>query len=98
MDAFNLKKEFMSYSALLLAKKEYENASKTILVISQSNKLKGFGECVNNFVYDRVVFACKAGIERPSTSKGIRNSSTYKKNCPFTVSDEFYFIQCFYIT
>lgn len=43
-------------------------------------------ECGKRFVYQRIVLQCKAGPERKCESKGIRNSSTIKKNCPVKVS------------
>lgn len=33
------------------------------------------------FVYDRVTLFCKAGKERPTESKGLREAFTMKKNC-----------------
>lgn len=85
MDSFQLNKQFDNFESLLAAKKQYESASNTILVIESSHKLKGDGDFVNSQVYDRLSYVCKAGKERPISSKGIRPSFTYKAGCPFKV-------------
>lgn len=85
MNAFEVDKTFDTFEAVLLAKKNYEQASNTVLVITGSNLLKGDGDFVKSKVYDRLVFECKAGTERKPRGKGIRSSSTYKLNCPFKV-------------
>ena len=81
MEAFAVNREFNSYADLCTAKKSYEDASKSILVIGSSLKVKGEEGFVNTMVYQRIIFHCKAGKERQIKSKGLRKSSTYKKNC-----------------
>lgn len=76
---------FNSFKKLMKKKKEYEIATKNLLVIGDSHRLKGDGLFQEKFVYDRLRLNCKAGKERPCQSKGIRKSSTYKKGCPATV-------------
>lgn len=87
MNCFENNQTFDNCGSLLIAKKNYEQASNTILSITGSHKLKGDGEFVKLMVYDRINFGCKADLERPSSSKGIRATSTYKMNCPFMVSN-----------
>lgn len=60
MNAFEVDKTFDTFEAVLLAKKNYEQASNTVLVITGSNLLKGDGDFVKSKVYDRLVFECKA--------------------------------------
>jgi hypothetical protein len=83
---FLVNTEFPDYKTFLETKKLYEEQSKTILVVSECRKLKGPEDFSKKFVYDRVIFVCKAGFERPSQSKGYRTSSTLKKNCPVKVA------------
>lgn len=85
MDIFQLNKKFDDYKSLLAAKTEYEKASNTILTTETSHLLQGEGDFVISRKYERISYVCKAGKERPSQSKGIRQSSTYKSNCPFKV-------------
>lgn len=93
-DAFNTKMEFFQvnsqfndYKSVMEMKKKYEKASNSLLYkedcVFLPDRESEFGK---RFVYQRLVLRCKAGPERPSQSKGIRNSSTYKKNCPVKVS------------
>lgn len=86
MASFALKTEYNSWKEVLQAKKLYEENSKTILSIRKSEKLKGSSELNDRLIYQRVFFQCKAGSERPATSRGHRKSSTYKKGCPVKVS------------
>lgn len=85
MNSFELGKQFDDYKSLLVAKQEYEKASNTILTTETSHFLQGEGDFVTSRKYERIGYGCKAGKERPSQSKGIRKSSTYKSNCPFKV-------------
>lgn len=78
--------EFESYQALLDAKRRYEAASRTILVVDDCKKIKVACEVAERLVYHRIVYKCKAGDERASESKGIRQTATYKKNCSVKVS------------
>lgn len=89
MDTFELNKKFDDYKSLLTAKKNYENASNTILTTESSHFLRSDSESdfVKSMIYDRISYQCKAGKERPSKSKNIRQSSTYKSNCPFKVEN-----------
>lgn len=86
--AFVLNTEFDDWKKVLEAKKMYEDTTKTLLTIEGSEKLKGSSELNDRLVYAKVIFQCKAGTERPSQSKGIRASSTYKKNCPVKVTSK----------
>lgn len=85
MENLNVDKEYSSYAEFLVAKEAYQVASNSVLVVNDSMKLKGDGEFVKVMVYQRFELRCKAGKERPSSSKGLRNSSTYKKNCSVKV-------------
>lgn len=85
MESFHLGKEFANFDEVLQAKKNYEQASNTILSICGSNLLKGNGDFVKSKKYYRLCFECKAGKERKPKSQGIRATSTYKVNCPFKV-------------
>lgn len=85
MDNFIIGKQFLSYVSLLEAKKEYEVASNTLLVKEDCRKLKGDGNFVSKFVYQYLVFECKAGKERRIESLGLRKTSTIKRNCPVKV-------------
>lgn len=82
MDFFAVGNEFNDFASLKEKKKQYEVATHNLLTISNSHKLKGDGHFQQTFVYDRLELGCKAGKERPTVSKGIRESQTYKKNCP----------------
>lgn len=85
MDTFQLNNKFDDYESLLAAKKNYEQASNTILTTDSSHFLQGDGDFVKSRKYEWISYACKAGKERQSQSKNIRQSSTYKSNCPFKV-------------
>lgn len=86
MNVFAVGTEFTDKASVFEAKKNYEEASKTLLSISGCHKLKTSDDVSKKFVYDRVEFSCKAGIERKSQSKGLRQSSTYKMGCPVKVN------------
>lgn len=86
MDYFSLNKEFDSYEALIETKKAYENATNNLLVIVGSHVLKGYGDFKDKMKYERLILGCKAGKERLTQSKGLRNSSTYKMGCPVKVN------------
>lgn len=86
MEYFSLNKEFDDFESLLAAKKSYERATNTILVTGSSKILIGDGELKRKLIYEKTIYYCKAGAERPSSSHGIRASSTYKKGCPVKVS------------
>lgn len=85
MEHFTLNQEFTDFESVLKAKKIYEEASNTVLTISSSKPIVGDGELKTKFVYERLLYGCKAGTERPTSSKGLRASSTYKKGCPVKV-------------
>lgn len=84
--AFVVDQEFDSFEDLLKTKKEYEVANNIVLVRRDTHLLKGEGDIVKKIMYSRLSLQCKAGKERPSESKGMRKSSTLKKNCPMRVS------------
>lgn len=92
---FAVNKEFDNFEHVLKAKKKYESENKVVLVIRDSHKLKGDSDIVKKCIYDRLSLHCKAGKERPTKSKGIRMSSTFKKNCPMKVIVIILFI-CFF--
>ncbi len=81
---------FHSHEEFLSAKREYEEASKTVLVFSKAENLKSTDSMSQLFKYQRFILSCKAGRERPCQSKGIRKSSTIKRNCTFEVSLSIY--------
>lgn len=83
---FALNTQFDDWKKVLETKKLYEESSKTVLTIRKCDKLKGTSELNDKIVYERVTLHCKAGHERPSQSRGFRESSTYKKNCPVKVT------------
>lgn len=85
MEFFALDSKFDSFKALTAKKKEYEVATNNLLVISDAHKVKGDGPFKEKFVDERLTLSCKAGEERPTESKGLRESKTYKKNCPVKV-------------
>lgn len=85
MDVFKLNKEFNNFDEVLRAKIDYEKAHNVVLTKSDCHKLKGEGDLVRNIVYYRLSLQCKAGKERKSEAKGMRQSSTFKKNCPMKV-------------
>lgn len=85
MDFFYLNKEFNSFEEVLIAKSGYEKANNAVLSKTDCHKLKGDGDLVKNMIYQRLSLSCKAGKERKSKSKGIRQVSTIKKNCPMKV-------------
>lgn len=86
MNGLDVNTIFDNYEDLRRAIKEYECTSNTLLVIDDCCKLKGAGEFVVSMVYSRLQLKCKAGTERPSQSRGIRETSTFKKNCPVKVT------------
>lgn len=77
---------FHSHEEFLAAKREYEEASKSILIFSKAENLKATDSMSSIFRYQRFILSCKAGRERPCQSKGVRKSSTIKRNCSFEVS------------
>ncbi len=81
MNVFAVNTEFSDWESVIDAKKLYEEASKTLLVTNGCHKLKTNDEISKKCVYDRIAFGCKAGAERVSQSKGLRESSTYKMGC-----------------
>lgn len=85
MEFFELDSEFNSWNSVLVKKREYEVTTNNLLVIGDAHKLKGSGTFQENFVYDRITLNCKAGQERPTTSKGLREAFTMKKNCAVKV-------------
>lgn len=85
MNVFELNCTFETFESLLEAKKSYEIVSNTVLVIDKCHRLRKEDNLQKVIVYDRLTFVCKAGKERPTESKGYRNSSTLKKNCPVKV-------------
>lgn len=86
MELFAVDKEFNNFREVQQAKSDYERQNNVVLVIRDCHKIKGEGDIVKEIVYDRLSLQCKAGKERPTESKGIRKSATYKKNCPMKVS------------
>lgn len=85
MEFFSQDKEFADLKSLLEAKKSYEKATNSVLTIASSKPLIGESDLKTKLHYERIIYHCKAGRERPSVSNGIRASSTYKKNCPVQV-------------
>lgn len=85
MNGLAEKNEFDDFKSFLEAKKAYEEASKSVLVIRGSNKMKGNNDIAQKFCYDQIIFICKAGPQRSTQSKGHRSSSTYKMNCEVKV-------------
>lgn len=79
MDSFALNTKFHDYESVKKAKQAYEIATNAILVVASSKKLLGDGELNRKLIYEKILFECKAGAERPTCSNGIRASSTYKK-------------------
>jgi hypothetical protein len=77
---------FHSHEELLGAKREYEEATNSVLVFSKAEKLKATDSLSSRFRYQRFILSCKAGRERPCQNKGLRKSSTIKRNCSFEVS------------
>ncbi len=70
-------------------KKEYEESSNSLMFKEDCLLLPDAdSEFGKRFVYQRIVLRCKAGPERKCQSKGLRKSSTIKKNCPVKVSAE----------
>lgn len=84
--AIVVNQEFNSFDELLQAKRDYERANNVVLVRRDTHLLKVDGELIKRLVYSRLSLQRKAGKERPSESKGIRKSSTFKKNYPMIVS------------
>lgn len=85
MNCFELNFQFNNYHHFLELKKQYEHETYNILVVVSFHKLKGESDFVSATVYERMILECKAGTERQSKSKGVRTSSTYKRQCPFKV-------------
>src|ERR1700761_1329255 len=85
MNCFNQNFQFDDCNNFLELKKKYEIANNCILVIEDSHLLKGSNDFVTSIVYDRITLGCKSGKERPCKGRGIRASSTFKKQCPFKV-------------
>lgn len=83
MEFFSLNKKFDDFESLLAG----EGATNSILVIESSKPLIGDGDLKTKLVYERLLYGCKAGAERSSSSNGLRASSTYKKGCPVKVSN-----------
>lgn len=86
MNSLAVNTEFDDYQSLLIAKKAYERATNTILVVAGSVKLIGDSLLSRALIYYRILYECKAGAERPTKSNGIRSTATYKKGCPVKVS------------
>lgn len=86
MNGLNVDAIFNSHEEFLTAKREYEEASKTILIFSKAENVKASDSMASKFRYQRFRLSCKAGQERPCQSKGLRKSSTIKRNCSFEVS------------
>ncbi|KAG4068436.1 hypothetical protein HA402_004776 [Bradysia odoriphaga] len=85
MDAFTQGKKFHDYKSILEAKKAYERVLNSILTTSSSKFIIGDDELKTKLVYQVLKYKCKAGPERATTSKGLRASSTYKKDCPVVI-------------
>lgn len=79
MNCFDVNYEFNDYKDFLQQKRQYEVATNNILSINRSENLKCTGDFMETMIYQRINLKCKAGKERPCKSKGIRKSSTYKK-------------------
>ncbi len=56
MDKLNVGALFCTLAALLAAKCDYENASKTVVVKSDSLFIKGKSDLIKSFKYRRIVF------------------------------------------
>lgn len=85
---------FHSHEEFLGAKRDYEEASKTVLVFSKAENLKSTDSMSSKFRYQRFTLSCKAGRERLCQSRGLRKSSTIKRNCSFEVSLSMRDIHC----
>lgn len=88
MNGLTLKSEFDDFESLLEAKKDYEKASKSVLVTRGSYPLKGDNDIARKFRYSEITYECKAGSQRASKSTGHRSSSTYKMNCQAKVCNK----------
>ncbi len=86
MDCFKEKTKFYDFESIIQAKKAYESASNTLLSVKSSLYIPGKSKLQKKLKYQKIVYECKAGTERPSKSKGVRASSTYKKGCKVLVS------------
>lgn len=86
---------FHSHEEFLCAKRDYEDASKTVLIFSKAEPLKSTDSMSSKFRYQRFTLSCKAGRERPCQSKGLRKFSTIKRNCSFEVSLSMQFIKAY---
>ena|ERR1700761_4998454 len=87
MDGFRLNTVFEDYESTINAKKAYELASNTLLVVSSSKVLYGESDLQRKLKYQSILFVRKAGNEKPTKSNGIRASATYKKGCGVKVSE-----------
>lgn len=83
---FHVGMKFNSFQDFLAYIKMYEEAKNVILVVQQSHKLKSGQANAEVLIYDRVTYICKAGNALKSKSKGIRESSTGRMNCPFKLN------------
>lgn len=87
MQFFQLNSQFDDYNSVVAAKKDYEKSSNTLLSKIDSVLLPDpDSDWTKRFKYKRIGFICKAGPERKCQSKGLRKSSTIKKDCPVKVS------------
>lgn len=86
MQLFSENSHFNDLASLMATKKLYEEFSNSVLVKDDCKKLVGDSELSRKVVYERIFFRCKAGPERKTQSRGIRKSSTIKKDCPVVVS------------
>lgn len=86
MEHFRIGTEFHTYKELLAAKSRYEQNTKTLLTTKKSAKFGADDPRCEDLVYSRIQYQCKAGQERKSTSKGNRNVSSGKMNCPVLVT------------
>lgn len=86
MEHFQKGTEFHTYKDLLAAKCRYEQDTKTLLTTKKSAKYGADDPRCEDLVYSRIQYQCKAGEERKSTSKGNRNVTSGKMNCPVIVT------------
>lgn len=86
MEHFKKGAEFHTYKELLAAKYRYEQDTKTLLTTKKSAKYGFDDPRYEDLVYSRIQYQCKAGEERKSTSKGNRNVSSSKMNCPVLIT------------
>lgn len=76
---------FDSYADFETAKNDYQNNSFIICVISHSEKLKPDDPRYVKLQYKKINFICKAGKIIKSKQQGIRESSTGRQGCPFSL-------------